>query len=363
MRIFQNGGLYPAYRRDFDRRHGTRQSFAERMGLYLEERYNALHFLDPVLNGYPTAFVTNGDDDVLQRSWASENGLPKRSTLDDILLAQIEDHRTEVFYNLDPMKYGSDFIRRLPASVRHSLAWRAAPSAGADFSAYDRILNNFPSILENYRKAGWAVDYFAPSHDPVMDKYATRSDRPIDILFVGGYTQHHQKRSQILEAVAKLSGQYKVKFHLERSRMTKLAESPLGIFSPLSRYRRPKAVRNVSTGAVFALDFYQALASAKVVLNGAIDMAGDDRGNMRCFEAMGCGALLVSDAGQYPEGMSNDVTMATYASSTDLLPLLKKLLDEYHVSKQIALNGYHLMRGRYSKTQQWRRFEEIVGAI
>ena len=51
------------------------------------------------------------------------------------------------------------------------------------------------------------------------------------------------------------------------------------------------------------------------MLNGAIDMAGPDRGNMRCFEAMGCGALLVSDVGNYPVGMEAGVTMETYASS------------------------------------------------
>lgn len=363
MRIFQNGGLYPAYRREFDRRHGTSQSFAERMGTYLEERYNALHYLDPVLKGDTTAFVTNGDDEVLQRRWAREHRLPERSTLDDILLAQIEDHRTEVFYNLDPMRYGSDFVKRLPASVRHSLAWRAAPSPGANLSAYDRVLNNFPSILESYRQAGWAVDYFAPALDPVMDLYATRSDRPIDILFVGGYTRHHQKRSEILEAVAKLSGRFKVQYNLERSRVTRLAESPLGILPPLARYKRPKAIREVSAEAVFALEFYDTLSSAKVVLNGAIDMAGFDRGNMRCFEAMGCGALLVSDYGRYPSGMLNNVTMATYTSSTDIVPRLIELLEDYEMSKKIALEGREMMRERYSKQRQWLRFNEIVAAI
>lgn len=363
MRIFQNSGVYPAYRRQFDRQHGRKHHFAERRDLYLRERFGALHLLLPIIENSPDAFFTNGDDEILQRAWASENGLRDRCKLDDILLAQIEEHRTEVFYNLDPMRYGSDFIRRLPGSVRHSLAWRAAPSPGADFSAYDRVLNNFPSILENYRRAGWAVDYFSPAHDPVMDQYATRSDRPIDILFVGGYTRHHQKRSQILEAVAELSDEYTIKYHLERSRMTRLAESPFGILPALARHKRPNVIRKVSVGPIFGLDFYEALASAKIVLNGAIDMAGDDRGNMRCFEAMGCGALLVSDTGRYPEGMRNNVTMATYDSSDDLLGILQKILEDYESYKSLTLRGYQLMRRQYSKEEQWRRFQEIVGAI
>jgi hypothetical protein len=48
---------------------------------------------------------------------------------------------------------------------------------------------------------------------------------------------------------------------------------------------------------------YELIGKSKIVLNGVIDMVGRDRGNMRCFEAMGCGALLLSDEGNYPKGM------------------------------------------------------------
>ena len=63
-----------------------------------------------MLNGDETAFFTNGDDEVLQRTWALEMGMSPKASLPEILLAQIESHRTEVFYNLDPMRYGGDFV-------------------------------------------------------------------------------------------------------------------------------------------------------------------------------------------------------------------------------------------------------------
>ncbi|MBB3463071.1 glycosyltransferase [Rhizobium sp. BK377] len=363
MRIFQNSGLYPAYRRQFDQRHGTRHSFAERRELYLKERFGALHFLLPIIDRDTSGFFTNGDDEVLQRAWATENGMPTNASMSDILLAQIEEHRTEVFYNLDPMRYGSDFIRRLPGSVRHSLAWRAAPSPGADFSAYSRVLNNFPSILESYRKAGWSVEYFAPAHDPVMDKYAGRADRPIDILFVGGYTRHHQKRALILEAIAKLSDRFNVRYHLERSRMTRLAESPLGIWPSLNKYRRPAAIRRVSAAPVFGLDLYEALSRTKIVLNGAIDMSGNDRGNMRCFEAMGCGALLFSDRGNYPDGMRENQNMLLYDDVDDAEIRIKEALDNTENIVRLAKNGRNMVEEVYGKKRQWQRFEEIVSTI
>ena len=57
-------------------------------------------------DGDQNAFFTNGDDHILQERWAEENGLRRGLDLEDILLAQIESHRAEVFYNLDPMRYG-----------------------------------------------------------------------------------------------------------------------------------------------------------------------------------------------------------------------------------------------------------------
>jgi len=51
-----------------------------------------------------------------------------------------------------------------------------------------------------------------------------------------------------------------------------------------------------------------------VVLNGAVDMAGDDRGYMRCLEATWCGCLLLSDESNYPESMIQGVDLVAYFS-------------------------------------------------
>ena len=89
---------------------------------------------------------------------------------------------------------------------------------------------------------------------------------------------------------------------LDASRLTRLAESPLGRLLPLRKHRRPDAIAKIAKAPVFGRELYELIGTSKIVLNGAIDMAGQDRGNMRCFEAMGCGALLVSDDGHYPRG-------------------------------------------------------------
>lgn len=363
MRLFQNYGTPRAYRKRLDILARNENTFSARRDIFIEDRYGASHFLKPVLVGDLTAFFTNGDDPVLQRMWACEHGISDTKSLTNILLTQIEEHRTEVFYNLDPMLYGSAFVRRLPSCVKKKICWRAAPSPGADFSAYDLIVCNFPSIIEAWRRQGLRAEYFAPAHDWRMDDFVDAGNpRPIDVVFVGGYSRHHEYRAQVLEEVARLIEKYQVVFHFDRSRLTRLAESPLGLVGPLFKYRRPAQVRKVSAHPVFGLDLYRLLARAKIVLNAAIDMSNTDRGNMRCFEALGCGALMVSDSGKYPFGFEAGENILTYESPLEAVHVIKRALDNWPEAQRIAARGHQMMRSLYNKDQQWTEFARLVGS-
>lgn len=359
MRLFQVFTLYPAF---VPRLAGMRRGLSrydELHGALRESRYGAPHILEPCLTGASEAFLACGTDESAQRAWAREHGLPTTESLEAILLAQIEEHRTEVFYNLDPMRFGNAFLARLPGSVRRTVAWRAAPSAGGDFLNHDLIVNNFPSILEEYRKQGARTAYLSPAHDPAMDEYAGRSDRPVDIMFVGGYSRHHRRRAQVLERVAALSNENSVRFYLDVSRLTRLAESPLGWFGPLRRHRRPRIIQSVADVGVFGRDLYEALSQAKIVVNCAIDMAGSDRGNLRIWEAMGCGAALVSDSGNYPDAMNPDDTFRDFDS--DPVHAVRWLLDNPRERQAMTKRAFEMIRSHYGKARQWADFQRIVG--
>lgn len=363
MRVLQNSGLYPAYFVRLDSLRDPTWSFRRQLAAFYSDGYMASHILLPVIAGTESAFFTNSDDMTLQRQWAREHGLSVKTPMAEILLAQVEEHRTEIFYNMDPMRYQAPFLRRLPGCVRRSIAWRAAPSPGADFSAYHAVVSNFPGILQRYRAMGWRTAYFSPSHHPALDRYADNADRPLDVIFAGGYSRHHRRRSELLNAVAELRARYRVVFHLDRSRATRLAESFPGSLLLPARYRRPKAIRLVSQPAVFGQELYAAFARAKIVVNCAIDMADEDRGNLRCFEAMGCGALMISDAGNYPAGMADGVTMLTYADAAKAVERIEEALRDSVEARRIAGNGVELMRASYSKENQWSRFVEMVASI
>ncbi len=358
MRLFQNIGLGPAYSKVFHQ-FASPRSFEQGMELFLQHRYGAPHILEPVEARHPNAFCALGDEPRLQSLWSAEQGLATRD-LEEILLAQIEHHRTEVFYNLDPMRYGSAFVRRLPGCVRRTICWRAAPSGNADLSRYDLVICNFHSILVDWRNKGCRAEYFYPAVDPVMGEYGC-GDRPIDVLFFGSYSRHHRARAKVLEEVAQVNGERKVVYCLDASRSTRLAEAlPLAGIRYFDKYRRPPAIVAVAQAPVWGRQAYELLGQAKVVLNGAIDMAGNDRGNMRCFEALGCGALLLSDAGQYPDGMEDGRTIATYRTPEEARALAEVYISDTKRRSQIAKRGRETVNKLYNKSMQWQRFNELL---
>jgi len=363
VRIFQTNRYYPALRsrlRGLDRNRGT---FKETIGAFLDFRECAAHILEPVYARAEWAFYTNPGDEFVQRRWAKEQGMNPRAPLGAILKAQIEAHRTEVFYVLDATGLDRDFMTTLPGCVRKTIAWHAIPFKNIDLSVYDLVVCNFPSILAALKKLGCRTEYFSPAHDPELAPFAAHQDRPIDVLFVGGYSRHHERRAKVLEIVAALSGEYKIEYHLDRSRLCRIAESPLGRLLPLARHRRPAAVAAIAQSPVFGLDLYGLMSKAKIVLNGAIDMAGGERGNMRCFEALGSGALLLSDDGVYPEGMRDGETLVTYGSPDEAVERIRTLLGTPQPRLTIARAGHEMVATRYSKKAQWQRFEALVAAI
>jgi hypothetical protein len=159
--------------------------------------------------------------------------------------------------------------------------------------------------------------------------------------------------------VAELSDTFNIVFHLDRSRLTRLAETPLGWLGPLKSHRRLKIIREISRGPVFGRELYDVLGQAKIVLNGAVDMAGGDRGNMRCWEAMGCGALLLSDAGKYPDDMVAGEHFLTYENNVDVV---ERIGDIVHDNKktELASAGFKMISKKFSKHKQWIKFCDLA---
>jgi spore maturation protein CgeB len=114
---------------------------------------------------------------------------------------------------------------------------------------------------------------------------------------------------------------------------------------------------------LFGRDCYEALSTARIVLNGAIDIAGPDRGNMRCFEALGAGSLLLSDQGNDRDGMRDGETIVTYNSPEQAVNQIETRLEDSRRRPRIGCAGHEMVSTRYSKEVQWKRFEALAASV
>lgn len=361
MRLFELITFGKSYLRHFDRSVAKPDAttYARLMATMLDDRYCNAHVLLPILAGDERARFVVADSTALQGAWRAEHGVPRDATVEEVVLAQIEEHRADVLYNISPLIFDSRFVRKLPGCIKHTVCWRAAPLAGADLSGYDLCVGNFRSMLDEWTRAGHRAAWFEPAHDPVAAESA-RADRDIDIAFVGTYSWLHSRRNVLLQRVAELAPRLRVRFHFALGRSARLVNA-LGPGRALfPKLALPASLRRVAHGPVYGRGMYELFGRARIVLNAAIDMASEFRGNMRCWEAMGCGALMLSDAGIYPPGMTPGTDFATYDGSDDALAKIEQILADYDRWRPTAAHGLRTMETTYSKEAQWATFSKLV---
>ncbi len=169
----------------------------------------------------------------------------------------------------------------------------------------------------------------------------------------------------MLEAVAKLAGEYNVVYRLDRSRLCRLAESPLGHLLPLASHRRPPAIRAITAGNRYSDGTtMRRFRAAKIVLNGAIDMARARIGAICvALRRWGADRCCSRTHGNYPEGMRDGETIVTYNSPEHAVRADQDLARGFRERLAIARAGHEMVSTRYSKEAQWQRFEALVASI
>lgn len=361
MRIFQNIHLYPEHVAIINAKVGRNASFKQRIETLIKHGLNGPHLLLPVVDGSSNAFLTTTADPLTQRQWAVENDLPPHTRPHDVLVAQLKAYKPDVFYTHGSGYFPEQVRQQLPSLCKMNVCWKGPPDFSSGLAGFNLLVNNFPASLPKYEEiASIKTGYLTPSFDTAMEPDCFKTERDVDILFAGSYSRHHRRRSEIISELGKLANTYNLKYCLHFDKITRVANSPMGLLPVISKYRAPKDVRQNSSSPVFGADMYREFSRAKIVVNCAIDVAGNERGNIRCFEAMGCGALLISDEGNYPPGMKDGVNMLTYTTPQNLIDVIRRILANEPERQRLASEGLKLARSTYGKQAVWDNFKNLV---
>lgn len=371
MKVFQ--AFFPTvlFYRDFKKRNpnASFSSYEDRIRALLQERFHSPHILLPALEESNDFFFSYANDQASCRLWAKEHGLASEDP-EVILIDQIKAFRPDILYVMNPFICGPAFAAKVRPFVGKIVAWHAGPHINADFSSFDHLLSNYPPFLEAWAEQGLRASLFHPAVDDSMLK-AQKEKRKWDITFVGNLGgMHHQRRTaQIANLAEQLSDNVSFKIHAVVPRFIPLFPNSqlLRRFIPAPRLVLPKSLRGRVAAPSFGLSMYEVLGSSRISINAAgnpFNTSGESTGgyrvNMRCFEALGCGSCMLSDAGKYPQHFVDGGNYVSYSDTEVLVERISELLQNPEKLERIAKAGSSMVHANYNKHKQWDLFCKSV---
>ncbi len=262
-----------------------------------------------------------------------------------ILLAQIEDLRPDLVLNQDTFHVDTSLMRRIKGIGKPILVGQIgiAPSRGEDWSVYDLMLSQLAATVGFFRSLGVRAEVSHLAFEPtVNDALPPTPALDIDISFVGTVSADHQQRIALLEAVA---ARYDLKL------FGNIAPG-LPASSPLHRCFQ---------GEAWGTEMYQALRRSRITLNSHIDMAGQEAGNVRLFEATGVGTFLLTDFKDNLHTLFDlDREVVAWRSIDECIEKIDRYLADDAARKEIAAAGQR----RTLKAHNYReRTRAILAAV
>ena len=256
----------------------------------------------------------------LQDQWARENDY----TGDDpIWLEQIRRYEPDVVYAQGIWLVNDDTY---PVIKEHCgvIAGQVGSFVG-DFklTKYDVIFTMFPTYVELFKEAGVYARYLPHSFDPLALERIGKRKRDIAMSFVGQILDTHTHRKDVLTAL-------NANFNVQQW-----------------------------VGERWGLDMFEVMSRSYMAINCDIDTEFGSGGNMRTYEATGCGALLLTNDGPGVGALFEDDEILKYNSPKEAVELARYYLKHRREGMEIAARGQKRTLANYT----YERRMGYVGGI
>lgn len=358
MKIYQCLHVYPAYATQLDQKFSSLKlnelTFDKVQKVLLADGFYESYILTPPKNSDYEVFFIFWNYPPLQRLWAIENGMPEDSRLSQIRMAQIRAYQPDIVFDFSPFKDFNfiDFLHQHYEALNKQarfLCWNAyIKDEIMTFPKYHSHVTLHRPYIEHWHNLGLQAFELQPGIPQRWPK-ADERQRDIDVLFYGQYLDNVFKNrrgfvNQLLEL--KASSQLNIDVHLQiaENSDTSHIQNHLHLLKP----------------PIFANELYEKIRRSKIVVNNYTDYNGEHKSNARVFEALGNGALLISEAGIYPEGLVAGEDFLTYDTVAELPQLLIRVLNHWDEFKVIAENGRKKVNDVYSQHNRWEKFERMI---
>lgn len=285
----------------------------------------------------------------LQNKWLNENNIaldasPK--TKREVALVQVSHFDPDVFFMGSMFDYYGDFLEKVSKVTKFIFTWISCPySENLDFSHVKCVISSSSKYVENFRINGINSEVLGAAFDSaILEKIETK--KVYTVTFIGGLSKVHKERVSSLVQLVKNGVAIRLFGYGLGKKYFGLVKSPLD---------------TAYGGEVWGLEMYQTLAQSNISLNFHIKEANGISGNMRMYEATGCGSLLFTEeTDNLSDIFEPDKDVIAYSDLGDL----EKKLDYYSKNtveaQKIAKRGQIKCLEMYGYDQRILDFEKIL---
>lgn len=352
MKIFLLADYYPHYLKSFYAAHNTRgMSYDEHMELLLADYFGTCvsqrnHFRKL---GHDACLVI-ANDLPLQHKWLAEHGIHLPAwgiNKKDIVLLQLKEFKPDVVFMGTGFEYYGDFLKRVSVVTKNIFVWIGSPyPKNLDLSNISCVISGAKEFVNKFRENGIKSELMRLAFDADIIQHLDNK-KSIEVSFIGGLSKKtHSRRVSGLEYVLKSGINIKVFGYGLRRYLLPFLNSPL---------------LKVFCGERWGIEMYRTLNNSKISLNFHIDIAQGFGGNMRLYEATGCGSMLMTentpDMNQLFEAGREIVV---YDNFDDLVDKIRYYLVHEKELESIAKAGQKACIERHGYDKRILEFEKIL---
>lgn len=357
---------YPLYLVDFYRRHEFVKDlpFEEHRRVLLADHFGWPGDLSTYMaqQGVHTDFLV-WNDACLQRKWAREHGCFKANDampLQSIAIKQIQCAQPDVLWMTYHRESHVAFVREAGPSVGKIALWMGSPfETDMDVSGISILFTENPGTLARCQERFKRVVVTKPGFDRRILAALPREPRRNIAVFVGQISQMHTRRAELLSHLIERGVDLEIHgfshddvarswkegirstlWDLRHGHWRAGVRALRQYVNPAPYERHVRRIAAVMHPPVFGMEMYRTLGAAQLAINAHIDLANQNAGNMRVFEATGSGCCLVTDqAANLDELFVCGEEVLTYGDKEELEAVVRTALTDPARTSAIAERG------------------------
>ena len=237
----------------------------------------------------------------LQRQWAKENDFD--GDKHEIWIEQIRKYQPDVVYVqglwlINDVTYPliKDHCKLIVGQVGSRIETFAADK-------YDAMFTAIAPYVDRFIEAGTPAHYVPLAFEPRVLERVRPQARSMPLTYIGGMNAEHGRRKDVINA---LTNRFDMDLFINQK---------------------------------WGLDMFEAMSQSYMTVNCNIDVEINHVGNMRIYEATGCGALLLTNDGINMPELFEDDEVLKYNTPKEAVELAGYYLEHREEGKLIAERG------------------------